>query len=304
MPLLKAENRKIFLPNTSNDWTGDFTFIQAADCQLGMEWANGKGSWGYGQGHGYADDVYCNSTWIHETRWCNSMVQMINAMNPPPKFAIMCGDMLDAWPDRGETLLNVRNAQYRDFVDIFSSLNVPLICVCGNHDVGPSPTQETVTKYRSDFGDEWFSFECNGLFCIVINSQYYEDAQHVPEIALEQEQWLEEQLKIVSSGKHQHSVLFQHIPWFLNKPDEEKVYYNFPQPLRENMLNKFQKAGISKIFCGHYHKNAGGWYKDMELVVTSAIGLQQGNDKNGFRVVTVKENQIDHKYVELDNIDP
>ena len=41
----------------------------------------------------------------------------------------------------------------------------------------------------------------------------------------------------------------------------------------------------------------------MELIVTSAVGLQQGDDRNGFRVVSVSENDISHQYVELENID-
>ena len=33
-----------------------------------------------------------------------------------------------------------RDEQYADFLDVFGELNnVPLICVCGNHDVGDAP---------------------------------------------------------------------------------------------------------------------------------------------------------------------
>ena len=27
------------------------------------------------------------------------------------------------------------------------------------------------------------------------------------------------------------------------------------------MLEKLYAGGVRKIFCGHYHRNAGGWYK-------------------------------------------
>ena len=56
-----------------------------------------------------------------------------------------------------------------------------------------------------------------------------------------------------------HLVLFQHIPWFVSEPDEDKIYFNVEPELRRTMLNKFSKAGVTKIFCGHYHRNAGGW---------------------------------------------
>lgn len=58
--------------------------------------------------------------------------------------------------------------------------------------------------------------------------------------------------------------------------------------------------GVRVIFCGHYHRNAGGFYKDMELVVTSAIGAQIGSDPHGIRVVKVTEHAVTHKYYGLD----
>ena len=61
---------------------------------------------------------------------------------------------------------------------------------------------------------------------------------------------------------------------FVKRPDEEKFYFNIDLDLRLRMLQKFKSAGVSKIFCGHYHRNAGGWDQDMELVVTSAVGAQ------------------------------
>ena len=27
------------------------------------------------------------------------------------------------------------------------------------------------------------------------------------------------------------------------------------------MLEKLHAGGVRKVFCGHYHRNAGGWYK-------------------------------------------
>jgi hypothetical protein len=68
------------------------------------------------------------------------------------------------------------------------------------------------------------------------------------------------------------------------------------------MLEKFHSAGVRKIFCGHYHRNAGGSYKSMEQVVTSAIGLQLGNDKSGVRLVRVTENDIEHQYFSTEDI--
>ena len=294
MPVCRAAGRTLQLPNCTEAWAGEFIFIQAADCQLGMEWTVQRSegftstSW---------KDHYQDSTWEYEIKWCEKFVDSVNSMETKPVFAIMCGDLLDAFPEKWP---EVRDKQYADFQKIFKDLDVPLVCVCGNHDVGNSPTQQTVQKYRSDFGDDWFTFVCNGVFCIVINSQYYEDPKFVPEIAAEQDSWLDEQLKIAKSGKYKHSLVFQHIPLYVDTPDEPKIYFNFLPELRASTLKRFSDSGISKIFCGHYHRNGGGWYNEnMELVVTSAVGSQLGGDKNGFRVVTVKETEISHEYVNL-----
>ena len=65
-----------------------------------------------------------------------------------------------------------------------------------------------------------------------------------------------------------HKVIFQHIPWFLKTPDEPKEYFNIDIELRKKMLTKFKSSNVSKIFCGHYHRNAGGWDgPSLELVV-------------------------------------
>ena len=57
--------------------------------------------------------------------------------------------------------------------------DIPLICVCGNHDVGNIPTKESVEEYRRNFGDDFFSFWVGGVKFIVINTQYYENSTKV-----------------------------------------------------------------------------------------------------------------------------
>lgn len=106
--------------------------------------------------------------------------------------------------------------------------------------------------------------------------------------------------ELVKGAKHK--VMFQHIPWFLKTPEEPKEYFNIDIELRRKMLDKFKKSNVSKIFCGHYHRNAGGWDgPSLELVVTSAIGCQIGQDPHGMRIVKVYEDHIEHKYHSLDD---
>ena len=77
----------------------------------------------------------------------------------------------------GET----RKEQLVDFRRVFSQIDpdIPLICVCGNHDVGDIPTKETVRIYREQFGQDYFVFWAGGVRFVVLNSQYYMNADDV-----------------------------------------------------------------------------------------------------------------------------
>jgi predicted MPP superfamily phosphohydrolase len=50
-------------------------------------------------------------------------------------FFIVCGDLVDAFPEQWP---DIRAKQVEDLLNVYSDLDksIPLICVCGNHDVG------------------------------------------------------------------------------------------------------------------------------------------------------------------------
>ena len=109
------------------------------------------------------------------------------------------------------------------------------------------------------------------------------------------------QLSLAKSNKYKHCILLQHIPWFHDEPDEEEDYFNIEPEKRKDLLKRFEEAGIKHAFAGHYHRNAGGWYNDFEMTVSSAIGCQIGNDLSGMRIVRVFKDRIDHKYYDFDS---
>jgi len=288
----KAKDRVLPGFETSRDkskWKSSFFFVQAADTQLGM-----IDTWG---GKDTVGAEYPNISWDREIELCSQTVDLLNQMSPKPAFFIVCGDLVDAFPDKWP---EIRSAQEKDFFKVFSKLNsdIPLVCVCGNHDVGNQPSKDTIHRYRSTWGDDYFSFWTHGCLFIVLNSQLYEDCSLTEDLASEQDEWLDQVL--LETAKAKYTFVFQHIPWFLKTPDEDKEYFNIETGLRMKMLNKFYDAGVSKIFCGHYHRNTGGWYKDMELIVTSAIGCQIGQDPHGLRLVKVQETEVEHAYHGLD----
>ena len=291
--VLKAADRTLPGFEEESAWKAPFFFIQAADTQLGLieNYKKGQGK----EGAGYPDEI----TWDKEIALCTQSVEILNAMRPKPRFFIICGDLVDAfpheWPD-------VRKRQEEDFFKVYSKLDkeIPLVCVCGNHDIGNEPTMENIDGYKETFGDDFFSFWVDGCFMIVVNSQFYEHRESVEEYAAEQDKWLDEQLKKAKKAKH--CFVFQHIPIFCKKPDEKKFYFNMRMEMREMLLPKLANAGVSKIFCGHYHQNSGGWFEDrLESVVTTAIGCQIGEDTHGMRIVKVKEDNVKHEFHPLDN---
>lgn len=284
---MRARNRTYegLTKETEGHWQGPFFFIQAADTQFGMI-------------ESYLEKRP-DPRWDKEIALTEKAVEAVNLMDPKPRFFVVCGDLVDAMPGDHR-----KKPQEDDWKRVFSRMSseVPLVCVCGNHDIGNQPTPASVDGYRASFGDDYFVFWCGGVMCLVLNSQFYEDPSLVQELAQEQDSWLDQQLAEAQRSGARHVVVFQHIPWFLRQHNEDKEYFNIVPELRLRMLKKFHDAGVRAIFCGHYHRNAGGFYEDVELVVTSAVGAQLGDDGHGFRVVKVLDDKIEHQYYTLDQV--
>lgn len=56
------------------------------------------------------------------------------------------------------------------------------------------------------------------------------------------------------------------------------------------------------VFSGHYHRNAGTCHDGLDMVVSSAIGCQLGEDTHGVRVVVVTEDDVIHRYYSLEQL--
>ena len=169
-------------------------------------------------------------------------------MRPRPAFFIVCGDLVDAYaslhPDIRcrdiRRLLGIENnkhlhdcirmRQESDFKAVYSELHpsIPLVCVCGNHDVGDTPSNTSIRQYKAAFGDDYFSFYRSGCCFLVLNSQLYADSSQVTEgiyfkLSVEfenvfpqvpdhfsrQEAWLEAELVRARSLGVRHIMVFQ-----------------------------------------------------------------------------------------------
>jgi hypothetical protein len=289
-----------------------FFFAQLADTQIGM--LETFKIWG-------SDDVPLG--WDEEIRLMKMAVREINRLNPA--FAIVCGDLVDSVEGYPEELLRKRPDQVRDFKQAWTKCTVPLVCVCGNHDVGNTPTPATVWGYRRDFGSDFFAFTRDGTRCIVVNSQLWKDDSGCKELRAKHDAWLVHELESEACKNAQHIIVFMHIPPFIRKFDEPDGYFNLSNKeaaaaaaaavetsggdstgdgapaLRQWLMSLFARHGVKTVFCGHYHRNAGGVYtgpdgpdgadRSVEVVVTGAVGTNVG-EKEGAPVGSKEELNI------------
>lgn len=174
---------------------------------------------------------------------------------------------------------NPTQVQERQVADLKASLgkiheDIPLVFMAGNHDIGNSARPETVATYKSRFGDDYFEFWARGMHGVVLNTQVFEDPQHVMNILAEQDAWMERTLVEPPTAPVRHRVVFGHIPPFLFAADEPKGYFNVEPAKRASLLALARRAGAKQWHCGHYHRNGGGVDPDggLEVIVTSATG--------------------------------
>merc|ERR1711988_426514 len=278
-------------------FTKPFSFVAMADTQFGF--------------------MSDNAEWAKEMELAELAVEFVNMVRP--RFAIMCGDLVHHVPELyPNTDPHIRDQQVADFQGVFVkvSADIPLLCVCGNHDVLNRPTPLSIERYKNDFGSDYYTFWCEGSFFIVLNSNLYNDPSDALALFEQQHLWLENQLQLAKDQGALHIVLFTHHPLFLRyarEPDEDErlfgvtswlesssgmlctlqnSYFHIPLERRLPLLNLLKQYGCHWVFSGHYHRCLEAYSADFDVhqVVTSAVGKQLGSERSGFSIVNVDEN--------------
>ncbi|WP_018612588.1 metallophosphoesterase [Segetibacter koreensis] len=250
-----------------------FYFFQMSDPQFGM----------FTDNHGFAK----------ETINAEKAIEAANRLHPA--FVIVCGDLVNRTAD------TVQIAEYKRIIAKLDP-SIPLYNVAGNHDEGNTPSASSLTDYRKNFGADFYSFKYENLYAIILNSSLFFDPSLVPEESVKQDAWLRSTLKKWSKMKNTNIVVFEHIPWFVNQPNEEDGYFNIPSKRRKQYIDLLNKYGVKYVFAGHLHKNATGSYRNLKVVTTGPIGKPLGADSSGFRIVSVHGNEITYPYYSLDSI--
>lgn len=83
---IRARNRTYdgLSKESQSQWQGPFFFIQAADTQFGMI-------------ETYLEKK-ADPRWDKEIQLTRQAIAAVNKMNPKPKFFVVCGDLVDAFP--------------------------------------------------------------------------------------------------------------------------------------------------------------------------------------------------------------
>jgi 3',5'-cyclic AMP phosphodiesterase CpdA len=243
-----------------------FFFIQASDPQFGM----------------YTAD----KSFAQETANWEFAIAGVNRLHPA--FLVVTGDLTNKAGDAAQI------AEYRR-IDAKLDPSIHLYNAPGNHDVGNDPTPQSLAAYRATYGPDYYSFREGPIYGIVLNSSLFKAPEHVAAEAAKQEKWLAAELdKAKSTGAT--AVVFQHIPWFLESPDEPDQYFNIPLETRRRVLALLKSHGVRYVFAGHYHRNAHGRDGDLEMITTGPAGMPIGPDPSGFRVAEWNGGSLTHKY--------
>jgi serine/threonine-protein phosphatase CPPED1 len=249
---------------------GGFWFMQLTDPQFGM----------------YAADA----DFAQET--ANFEFAIASANRLKPAFVIVTGDLVNKTGDGGEVGEYLRIAKRLD-------PSIPLYNVAGNHDLGNTPTPESIARYTQAFGPDHYTFRCKDLVGIVLDSALIQAPNAAPELFSAQENWLKAELARAKEGGARHTVVFQHHPWFITSVDEPDGYDNIPRPRRQQYLDLFRQSGVSLLVSGHYHRDRHFRSGPLEFVVTGPIGMPVEDGRSGMRLFWVGDGGIEHRFYEM-----
>jgi D-aminopeptidase len=250
-------------------------FIQMSDPQFGM----------YSTNQGFEQETV------------NFEFAIASANRLKPAFVVVTGDLVNKAGDA---------AQIAEYKRIAAKLDrsIPLYSVPGNHDEGNEPTPESLAAYREKFGPDYYTFRTHDMAGFVLDGNLLKAPQHVSGEGRKQEQWLRQELEKAKHDGVRQLVVFLHQPLFLEDPQEPEQYFNLPLDTRRRYLELFHEYGVEHVYAGHYHRNAYGRDGSLEVVTTGPVSRPLGNDPSGFRIVTVKDGNLDSHYYGLGYLPP
>lgn len=210
-------------------------------------------------------------------------------------FVAMGGDMVHDPSD---------DAQYDGVMASAARSVLPIHWVPGNHDAAFDtvvPTLDSIDHYRRRFGPDTLVFDHEGTAFVVVDTVVWDHPEHVASLLDEQFEWLDVQLAAARSREVDHVIVLGHHPLFVEDVDEPDTYWNIPSTQRHRVVELLLRYDVRLFLAGHLHRNGGARVGDLEVVITSAVGMPLGNDPSGLRVVDVEPGRVRHTFVALDD---
>ncbi len=269
-----------------------YAFVFMADCQLGC----------YATFSGFDDAAVAHYREIGMTvrkvprttgfEWDEARFRDAVALTRSldPAFSVIGGDLVDDIASQPQIVA---------FNDVRRGIE-RLWLVPGNHDVAYDatvPTSESLAAYRREFGPDRYTFRQGDDAFIAINTTIWANPQLVPDEHEQQLGFLESSLTEAADARYR--IIFGHHPLFVTAHDEPDSYWSVPNPLRSELLELLDRYRTTAFFAGHWHRNGGGRYKSMDMVVTGPVGVTLGDDPSGLRIVEVDDDGLSHRYLAL-----
>lgn len=253
-----------------------FFFMQLSDPQLGLMAARGR----VDPEVGFAPEVALFGQAVAE------------ANRLKPDFVVVTGDLGQNHMDPIEIAEVKRIAAGLD-------PSISIYWAPGNADTtlnGETVRPELLERYRSEFGPDYYGFTHKGVGFIVLSSAVIYDPSEVPGEWEAQLAFVGTELSASAERGDSRRIVFAHHPLFTTVANDEDSPMHLPGARRRPLLELFREYDVAAVFSGHLHRNNYALDGDMLMIATSAVGMQIGDDKSGYRVVKVLQDRIDHDY--------
>jgi predicted phosphodiesterase len=137
-------------------------------------------------------------------------------------------------------------------------VDVPLIVVPGNHDVGDKPRAWEIAPttsagmhraFRDTWGAPWRAVTVRGVRMISLDTPIFGT-----DSPMEHEQWAWFQRELADGrAAGLRLVVLLHYPPYVAEPTEPEHYDNLGQPGRARLLEALVAHGVEVVLCGHVH---------------------------------------------------
>lgn len=215
--------------------------------------------------------------------------QVIRALNSDKslQFAIIGGDLV-LYPV-GDT--------FKSFLRQRQDLEIPSLALPGNHDVA----FDTMDLYYHIFGRMYYSFVLGETKFILL------DNSNEKNLGLEQEAWLEKELK--DGLQYKQRFVFMHVPLW-DPRDKPGVMVRYAHSMKDpdaarRLEDLFLKYKVTTLFASHIHAYYEDHPRGLPTIISGGAGAELvGKDpKHTFYHyvrVTVNQNQVSTEVVKID----